>query len=71
MFNLIVFPITVYRYLGKQLGIKSACRFVPTCSLYTEEAIRRHGIIRGVVLGMKRIARCHPWNKGGLDSVPD
>lgn len=48
-----------------------ACRFSPTCSGYTYEAIERHGIIRGLFLGLKRVTRCHPWSKGGQDPVPN
>lgn len=47
-----------------------ACRFTPTCSQYTYQAITRYGILQGSLLGLKRIIRCHPWNNGGSDPVP-
>ncbi len=47
------------------------CRFTPTCSHYGYEAIERYGIIRGGWLAVKRLARCHPFNPGGYDPVPD
>jgi hypothetical protein len=47
-----------------------ACRFFPTCSEYAMEAIRRHGALRGGLLAIKRVLRCHPGNPGGFDPVP-
>lgn len=46
-----------------------ACRFFPTCSEYTYQAIEKYGILWGSWLGLKRIIRCHPWNKGGKDPL--
>lgn len=47
-----------------------ACRFTPTCSQYTYEAIQKYGAIKGCWLGLKRICRCHPWGGSGYDPVP-
>jgi uncharacterized protein len=46
------------------------CRYTPTCSHYAEEALRKHGPIKGLWLAIKRIARCHPWGGSGYDPVP-
>ena len=46
------------------------CRYEPTCSHYAEQAVRRHGVVRGLGLATWRLLRCNPWSKGGYDPVP-
>ena len=48
-----------------------ACRYRPTCSDYAIEALKRHGLAKGLALTCWRILRCHPWSRGGYDPVPD
>lgn len=50
--------------------LPASCRFHPSCSQYTLEAVRKYGAARGGWLGVRRLVRCHPWNPGGFDPVP-
>jgi hypothetical protein len=50
--------------------LPSACRFEPTCSVYTYQAIEKYGVFKGGWMGVKRISRCHPLHPGGYDPVP-
>jgi putative membrane protein insertion efficiency factor len=61
--------IRLYRYIISPL-LGPNCRFYPTCSCYAEQAIHIHGALRGSLLAVRRISRCHPWNAGGYDPVP-
>ncbi len=54
--------------IGKIFG-ERFCRFYPTCSEYSYQAIAKYGVLRGSWIGAKRIIRCHPWNDGGYDPV--
>jgi len=60
-----LYQITFSAILGKE------CRFHPSCSHYAAQAIQKHGAWRGGRLGLARIGRCHPWNPGGYDPVPE
>ena len=64
--KLFILPIILYQRLLSPM-LPSSCRFTPTCSEYTKQAIIKHGIIKGTYLGIKRISKCHPWGKAGYD----
>ena len=64
-----IIPIKLYQILLSPL-LGQSCRYHPTCSQYTIEAIEKYGPIKGIWLGIKRIARCHPWGGSGHDPVP-
>jgi len=60
-------PIRVYQWIS--LGLPPKCRFYPSCSEYTAQAIQQHGVLPGIGLGAKRILKCHPFHPGGIDEV--
>lgn len=68
--SILVRLIRVYQKLVSP-GLGANCRYSPTCSSYAVEAITRFGVVKGVWLGMKRVARCHPLRDGGYDPVPE
>jgi uncharacterized protein len=67
--NVCVVILRAYRAVISPL-YGQVCRYYPSCSAYALEAIQRHGVVRGIWLGSRRIARCHPWAAGGVDDVP-
>lgn len=61
--------IGVYKVIISPI-IPKTCRFTPTCSTYTIQAIKEFGVIKGGVIGTKRLIKCGPWSKGGFDPIP-
>jgi len=66
---ILLLPIYFYRAAISPM-FPPSCRYVPTCSQYAIEAIKKHGPFKGLWLAVKRILRCHPWGGGGYDPVP-
>ena len=67
--RIVLWLIRFYQHtISPMLG--SNCRFYPTCSHYTYEAIAKYGVLKGGWMGLRRIGRCHPWHAGGFDPVP-
>ena len=71
--NISIFPflllIRIYQSLISPL-LGASCRFTPTCSQYGKEALKKHGLFKGLYLTLKRLSSCHPWGKSGHDPVP-
>ncbi len=70
MKSILIIVVRIYRKTISPF-LPPSCIYTPTCSAYAEEALRKHGAIRGMVLSIKRIFRCHPWHSGGYDPVPE
>ncbi|MFA6061567.1 MAG: membrane protein insertion efficiency factor YidD [Gallionella sp.] len=69
MRRILIKLIHAYQYLISPLS-PPTCRFIPTCSHYACDALSKHGLLTGMWLSIKRIARCNPWNPGGYDPAP-
>lgn len=67
--KLLTLPIRAYQLTLSRI-LPPSCRFVPSCSNYAIQAIDKHGPLRGLWLGTRRICRCHPWGGSGYDPVP-
>lgn len=67
--KIVILIILFYKKMISPL-LPRSCRFYPSCSSYSIEALKRHGFLKGMYLSVRRIGRCHPWNPGGYDPVP-
>ena len=67
---LLIAVIRLYKYFISPL-LGSNCRFYPSCSSYSIEALERHGALIGCYITLKRLLKCHPFNQGGIDTVPE
>ena len=67
--RLLIVPIRLWQLTISRI-LPPTCRYAPSCSAYTAEALAKHGPIKGLWLGVKRIGRCHPWGSSGYDPVP-
>jgi putative membrane protein insertion efficiency factor len=66
--QVVCLPIKLYQYLVSPI-MQQRCRFYPSCSRYSCEAIQLHGVCKGLFMAIKRLARCHQWSAGGYDPV--
>lgn len=68
--RLALLPVRAYRRFLSPLKASPSCRFHPTCSKYAVDAITQHGVLKGSVLALRRVLKCHPFHPGGFDPVP-
>ncbi len=69
MKTILIVAIRGYKRLISPM-LTPSCRFYPTCSVYAIEALEKYGALKGTWLALRRVARCHPFHKGGIDYVP-
>jgi uncharacterized protein len=67
--RILIVPIRLWQLTFSRV-LPPTCRYAPSCSAYTIAALQRHGPLKGLWLGLKRIGRCHPWGSSGYDPVP-
>lgn len=66
---ILIIPIKLYQWILSPI-LPQTCRHIPTCSVYTIDAIKTHGPLKGLWLGIRRLSKCHPWGTFGFDPVP-
>ena len=66
---ILIIPVKIYQWIISP-WIGPSCRYTPTCSVYTIEALKKHGPLKGLWLAIKRITSCNPWGGSGHDPVP-
>ncbi len=69
LIKIMILPVRFYQLCISPI-LPRACRYTPTCSEYTIQALRKHGPFKGSILALKRILSCHPWGGSGYDPVP-
>ncbi|MEN8792924.1 MAG: membrane protein insertion efficiency factor YidD [Flavobacteriales bacterium] len=69
MSSILIFFVRIYQYVISPI-LPTSCRYTPSCSVYTVDAIKKHGPLKGTWLGAKRILSCNPWGGHGHDPVP-
>lgn len=63
--------LRIIKLIARNLGLSTGrCRYSPTCSMYTKQALAKHGFLKGAWLSGQRLLKCHPWSPGGYDPVP-
>jgi len=66
LYQMFISPLKLFLF-----GAQSCCRFYPSCSSFTRQALVEFGLLKGIYISFNRLLRCHPWNEGGIDLVSD